>query len=639
MRPDGPGSTGRGGESAEHGGLMPSRYRVMLPRLRRSFAAFTGLVALGGLTQLGTVPVGDRVQGALGLLGVMVWAGLMVGRRATWIVDLLVVVPLAGVAVAVADWWMVFPLIHVVIFQRALHGGIVRAYAGSLLVGAVPLALAMTAEGTAPGWSHIALLPSLLVSTWLLRQVRLLAEQVELGARREQRLLSASRQMAAASDQAAIHDVVTAAALDLLEQPGGRSTLWEDRDDEWVAVSSSGPSRLGSIPKLRLPEHMVGRAARGEPWVLTRMQAADLQVRLGLTARYESFVYVPLLREPGHEAVLGLSCPRSPDAALTDVVRRFVQEVALAEDRARLVDEVAERESRLASIVEGSADIIAQLDAEGRFTMINPATTKIHGYEPEDLIGRSVFDLIVEEDRGYALRTTFAGDLEAGVHLAHRLYDAEGNVRDVESRISQPPSERGGFILNTRDVTERKAMEAEIVYRAHHDALTGLANRGAFTDRLEEALARARRHEVPVGLLVLDLNDFKPVNDTYGHHAGDRVLIEVADRLAESIRTTDLAARIGGDEFAVILEDAGDATEASALMKRIEATVAEPIVLAGGREVRVSASLGLAGSRIDSDADELLREADQHLYDNKRARQRRLDASTAERHAERRASV
>lgn len=599
----------------------PPRHRGMLPRLRRSFAGFTALVALGGLTQLGMVPAYHRPLAVVGLLGVVAWAGLMSATRCPWWLDLLALAPLSAVAVAVGGWWVIFPLVHVVIFQRALHGDTVRAYAGAAVIGGLPLALAMTAAGTTPGWPHLVLLPSLAVSTWLLRQVRLLAEQVERSARRERRLLVASRQMAAAADQQGVDGAVTAAALDLLEQPQGASTLWEERDDAWAAVASAGPSRLTAAPKPRLSGEMVGRAAIGEPWVLTRDQAAELQARLGLAPRFEAFVFVPLPRPHGPRAVLGLSCPARPDPGLADALRRFAQEIALAEERARLVAEVADREARLASILEGSADIIAQLDAEGRFTMINQATSRVHGYDPDELIGRNVFDLIVEEDRGYVLRTSLAGDLDAGINLAHRLYDADGNVREVESRLSRPHPGSSDFILNTRDVTERTALEEEIVYRAHHDAMTGLANRGAFTERLEESLARAERHQVPMGLLVLDLNEFKPVNDTYGHHAGDRVLIEIAQRLRDDIRTTDLAARVGGDEFAVILEDAGDPGEVAGLARRLESALAEPITLPAGQRIRVSASVGVATSRPDSDPDGLLREADQHLYASKRARQ------------------
>ena len=606
-----------GGERA-----AAARPWAMLPRLRGSVAVFTALVALGGLTQLGAVPFDDRGIAAGALLGAIAWAGLMVLTRGRWWADLLAVLPLGAGALAVDHWWVLFPLVHVVIFQRALYGRVLRAYGGALLVGGAPLALALIDAGTQLRWSHTVLLPSLLASTWLLRQVRLLAEQMERGARRERRLLVASRQLAVAEDQAAVNDIVVHAALDLLEQPDSRTTLWEERGDQWVAVAAVGHGRVRSVAKLRLPPEMQRRAATGEPWVLSPAEATDLQVRLGLEVRYRGFVYVPLPRPSGPQAVLMVSCRGHPDPSLADTLRRFAQEIALAEERTRLLTELADREARLASVLEGSADIIAQLDADGRFTMVNQATVRAHGYHPEDLVGRSVFDLIPQQDRGEVLRTTFAGDLDAGVHLAHRLYDVWGRVRHVESRISRTHPDSEDYILNTRDVTDRKELEAEIVYRAHHDALTGLANRAAFTERLDMALARSRRVHVPVGLLMLDLDGFKPVNDTHGHQAGDAVLAEVARRLQDETRETDTAARVGGDEFAVILEDAADETEVAALARRLADAIMAPIPLPSGPEVRVTASVGMARSRPDEDADVLLREADQRLYATKRARRR-----------------
>jgi diguanylate cyclase (GGDEF)-like protein/PAS domain S-box-containing protein len=610
----------RGAVSGDRGGQ--GRYRAMLPRLRWSFAAFTALVALGALTQLGAAGVANSWLVTGGLLGLAGWAGIMVLARARWTLDLLGAVPLTVLAMGFTRWWILFPFVHVVIFQRALHGGQVRAYLGALLVGGAPLATSFVITSTTPRLAHAALPPSLLVSTWLLRQVRVLAEEVERGARREQRLLAASRELAVAGDQGEVNEIVVAAALDLLEQADARATLWEEGADQWVAVAGAGLRRVHSVSKLRLPPGMQGRAAIGEPWVLSPSQAAELQARLGLQARFRGFVLVPLPRASGPHAVLMVSCPGSPDPALPETLRRFAQEIALAEERARLVSEVADREARLASILEGSADIIAELDADGRFTMINQATVRTHGYEPEDLLGRSVFDLIPKEDRGYVLRTTLAGDLTAGVSLAHRLYDARGRVRHVESRLSRPHPDAEEYILNTRDVTERKALEAEILYRAHHDTLTGLANRSAFTDRLELALARGRRSGNPVSLLMADLDGFKPVNDTHGHHAGDAVLVEVADRLRAAIRETDLAARVGGDEFAVIVEDTGSDPAAAAgdLAERLADAVAAAIRLPHGGQVRVSISIGVATSGPDSDADTLMREADRDLYVHKRTR-------------------
>ena len=198
------------------------------------------------------------------------------------------------------------------------------------------------------------------------------------------------------------------------------------------------------------------------------------------------------------------------------------------------------------------------------------------------------------------------------------MYDVRGAVRHVETKVSRPI--RGsGYVLNVRDVTERRKLEAEILHHALHDALTGLANRRAFTARLDEALARYARSGQPVGLVMVDLDAFKPVNDTHGHQAGDEVLVEVARRLSDGVRATDLAARMGGDEFAVVCEGANDEGAVAALAARVEARLHEPIRLSRGTTVTVSASLGVATAWSGCDGDELLREADQRLYATKRA--------------------
>ena len=286
--------------------------------------------------------------------------------------------------------------------------------------------------------------------------------------------------------------------------------------------------------------------------------------------------------------------------------------------RRALADELASREAVLTSVLQGSPDIIGLLDEDGTFTFLNRATFAVHGYRPEELVGTNVFDLFHPDDRGMVLRAVQEGDLASGVEITHRMYDVRGAVRHVETKVSRPI--RGsGYVLNVRDVTERRKLEAEILHHALHDALTGLANRRAFTARLDEALARYARSGQPVGLVMVDLDAFKPVNDTHGHQAGDEVLVEVARRLSDGVRATDLVARMGGDEFAVVCEGANDEGAVAALAARVEARLHEPIRLSRGTTVTVSASLGVATAWPGCDGDELLREADQRLYATKRA--------------------
>jgi diguanylate cyclase (GGDEF)-like protein len=164
------------------------------------------------------------------------------------------------------------------------------------------------------------------------------------------------------------------------------------------------------------------------------------------------------------------------------------------------------------------------------------------------------------------------------------------------------------------DITAPKELEEQLAHRAFHDPLTDLPNRALFNDRLEHALARAVRQRGLLAVLFLDLDDFKDVNDTFGHEAGDRMLIEVAQRVRSALRVGDSAARFGGDEFMVLLEDLEDRDEASRVAERLARVIAEPLEIEG-REWRVSASIGVALSRgAEEPASELLRRADAEMY-------------------------
>ncbi|BBH63635.1 hypothetical protein ACTI_03200 [Actinoplanes sp. OR16] len=161
------------------------------------------------------------------------------------------------------------------------------------------------------------------------------------------------------------------------------------------------------------------------------------------------------------------------------------------------------------------------------------------------------------------------------------------------------------------------ALTAELTRRAMHDMLTGLGNRALLRDRLVGALARSRRTGRPVGVLLLDLNGFKPVNDTYGHDAGDMLLKVVAERLRTCVRTEDTVARLGGDEFVIVTEDLRDPADAECIAERVVAALDEPVMV-DGHELRTPASIGIALSRAGHGPDDVLREADAAMYVAKR---------------------
>ncbi len=170
------------------------------------------------------------------------------------------------------------------------------------------------------------------------------------------------------------------------------------------------------------------------------------------------------------------------------------------------------------------------------------------------------------------------------------------------------------MVITTRCISERKALEAKLTHQAFHDPLTKLANRALFRNRVEQALKRARRRRAPLAALFLDLDNFKTINDSLGHAAGDCLLMTVAERLRACVRQYDTTARLGGDEFAVLLEDGTLPQDAAIVARRIIDAMSQALTLEG-REVRVGVSIGIAVSEAGVEsADELLRNADVAMY-------------------------
>jgi diguanylate cyclase (GGDEF)-like protein len=210
------------------------------------------------------------------------------------------------------------------------------------------------------------------------------------------------------------------------------------------------------------------------------------------------------------------------------------------------------------------------------------------------------------------LRTRPAGDT---VTMKCRLRHADGGWRHLEvvanNLLADPNVE--GLVFTARDVTERQALEDQLRHQAFHDSLTGLANRALFANRVEHALIRCARRQEPAAVLFLDLDDFKTVNDTLGHAEGDALLGAVAERLRSCLRAGDTAARLGGDEFAVLLDELGGEDEAVGVAERILEALRSAFSLQG-REIAMSASIGIASSCGEVGADVLLRDADVAMY-------------------------
>ncbi|MCW2599705.1 MAG: hypothetical protein JWM02_1534 [Frankiales bacterium] len=291
-----------------------------------------------------------------------------------------------------------------------------------------------------------------------------------------------------------------------------------------------------------------------------------------------------------------------------------LQSVEATEERLR-----ARNERQFQSLVQNSSDMVTLIGADGVVRYQSPGVRAVLGRSAQSLVGQP-WSLLVHPDDAPTtqaqLSKVMAGGRAATANLECRVGHADGSWREVDTimtnLLDDPDVE--ALVLNSRDVTDRRSLERELNRQAFHDSLTGLANRALFLDRVAHALGRANREAGPVALLFLDIDDFKVVNDSLGHPAGDELLVAVAERLKASTRPGDTVARLGGDEFALLLESGRMPESAHVVARRVVEALTTPIRI-GTDDVSVRASIGIAlGQPPDDGPDDLLRNADLAMY-------------------------
>jgi diguanylate cyclase (GGDEF)-like protein/PAS domain S-box-containing protein len=293
------------------------------------------------------------------------------------------------------------------------------------------------------------------------------------------------------------------------------------------------------------------------------------------------------------------------------------QGLAAYEDRRRdQVAAVGAAEGRLAALVRHSHDLVIVIDAEGTMRYVSPSIERILGMGAEQLHGQSIHGLVHPDDFETA-RAALARVLESKEEAEHyitRVQHGAGGWRHLETVATNrlDTDSITGIVLNLRDVTERRELEGQLHWQAFHDPLTKLANRMLFSDRVAHALARRQRHGHDLGVLFIDLDRFKTVNDTLGHHAGDDLLKEAARRIVQEVRAADTVARLGGDEFAVLLEEAS-AEHCQQTAQRLLDQLTRAFSL-DGREVFSGASIGLAMAEPGATLEEIVSDADVAMY-------------------------
>jgi diguanylate cyclase (GGDEF)-like protein/PAS domain S-box-containing protein len=333
--------------------------------------------------------------------------------------------------------------------------------------------------------------------------------------------------------------------------------------------------------------------------------------------------YAVLASGVAHRLSLDLGVLVFVGVALTAAV--LARQLVAVRAGGRLAAERAARasEARFRSLVENASDIILVVGEDARIRFHTPSAERFFGRAAGDVDGASLLDVVHPEDQDVARSLLADAVARPGTTPAAewRVSRDGREWRFVEARANAVPGDPhlAGTVLTLRSVHERKILEERLAYQAFHDPLTNLANRVLFTERLEHALVRARRGTRAVSVVFVDLDDFKDVNDSLGHAAGDQLLVELSGRLLGCVRAGDTAARLGGDEFAVLVEDGGGLAEALQVAGRVQRAVRLPFVVAG-REIVLGASLGLASSAgAGETAGDLLRDADVAMYQAKRA--------------------
>ena len=277
---------------------------------------------------------------------------------------------------------------------------------------------------------------------------------------------------------------------------------------------------------------------------------------------------------------------------------------------------LAEREARYRSIADRSSDLISRMTEDGTFVYVSPSASSILGSEPEEIVGRKLTEMVHADDipsiHEY-LNTVSRQPFPYG--FSYRLRRADGRYDWVETSSFMEEWTSGREILSfSRDISDRKRIEEQIEYLAYHDEVTGLPNRALFYDRLTVALAQARRFGRIVAVMFLDLDHFKRINDTLGHKIGDLLLEGVASRLRECVRVSDTVARIGGDEFTILLPELSHDEGAARVAQKILEQLSTRFTL-DGHHVYCSASIGIAFYGKDGeDAETLLKNADSAMY-------------------------
>ena len=415
---------------------------------------------------------------------------------------------------------------------------------------------------------------------------------------REKALREAGAALVTATSRDGIYEATMNATRSLLGSQCSAVLYWfgdAEGELEMVAASGHEAATAGQLEYAALPEEIRLR--------LRQRAIAEMDLD-GLDHRIKAYL-APLFMRDELRGILVVLDNSSVRHTTKEGLLTLALQVGLALESAALTETLLRNrsEARFRSLFQHSADLVTVVSADTAILYASPSAEEMVGFRPDQLDGRRFSELVHSDEL-----TRLTHFLQAVIDrprghssvIELRLRRADGTELDVEivaTNLVEDPNLRG-LVLNTRNVTERKAFEKQLTYQAFHDTVTGLPNRALFKNRVEHGLSREVRDGRRLAVLFLDIDDFKTTNDTLGHAAGDEVLRQIGERLVDSLRGADTVARLGGDEFGILLEGMQDDVRATDVAERMMAALSAPFSIEG-KELSIGGSIGIAFGDLD----------------------------------------